>query len=108
MNVQNKNSIIKQTPPAHIAETKHRERKWYTPILNFATHTAIGTVIFVIVLSAALVLDWLMRLAEEHHFSAFVVTTLELLSRGILLVDSVAVLVYLLVTTYREIKEMLR
>jgi predicted membrane channel-forming protein YqfA (hemolysin III family) len=82
-------------------------KKWYTPILNFATHALVGTLIFLIVALPAIGLEHLVHMAEGWGTSAFVVSVMVFLERAILVLDAGAVLLYILVSTYKEIKEML-
>lgn len=84
-----------------------RHRKWYTPILNFATHAIVGTFIFLIVALPAICLEHLVHAAEGWGTSAFVISVMVCLERTILVLDAGAVLLYILVSTYKEIKEML-
>lgn len=81
--------------------------KWYKRIVNFATHAFIGTLIFLIVALPAIGLQHLVHIAEGWGTSAFVISVMVFLERAILVLDAGAVLLYLLINTYKEIKEML-
>lgn len=81
-------------------------KKWHTPIVNFFVHEGVGTMIFFIVACPALALDFLVH-ALEGHASDFTIKVLVYLERGIMVVDACAVFLYILITTYREIKELL-
>jgi hypothetical protein len=102
MKIQNENINEDQS----VAE-KHI-RKWYTPIVNFAIHSLVGTVIFLIVALPALGLDWLVHFAETAGASAFVIAVLAQLEHAILVFDAVAVLLYIAISTIKEIKELLK
>jgi predicted membrane channel-forming protein YqfA (hemolysin III family) len=82
-------------------------KKWYTPILNFATHAIVGTLVFLIVALPAIGLEHLVHMAEGWGTSAFVISVMVFLERAILVLDAGAVLLYILVSTYKEIKDML-
>lgn len=87
---------------------KNDAKYFYTPIVNFAVHALVGTVIFLIIGLPAVVLGIIV-----HHLdgisgvSRFTVSTLTFLEHALLVVDSVAVVAYVTISTYREIREMI-
>jgi hypothetical protein len=83
------------------------ERTWFTPIASFATHAFVGSLIFLIVALPAVGLEHLVHMAEGWGTSTFVISVMVFLERAILVIDAVAVLLYILTSTYKEIKEML-
>lgn len=83
------------------------DHKWYKPIINFATHAFVGTLIFLIVALPAIGLEHLVHMAESWGTSDFVISTMVFLERAILVLDAGAVLLYILISTYKEIKDML-
>ena len=81
--------------------------KWYKPIVNFATHAFVGTLVFLIVALPAIGLEHLVHMAEGWGTSSFVISVMVFLERAILVLDAGAVLLYISISTYKEIKDML-
>lgn len=87
---------------------KNDVKYFYTPILNFAVHALVGTVIFLIIGFPAVVLGLVVHnLDGISGVSKFTISTLTFLEHALLVVDSVAVVAYVTISTYREIKEMI-
>lgn len=81
---------------------------FYTPIVNFSVHALVGTVIFLIIGLPAVGLGiFVHHLDAIGGVSKFTIATLTFLEHTILVVDSIAVLSYVTISTYREIKEMI-
>lgn len=80
---------------------------FWTPITNFAVHTLVGTVIFIIISLPAVGLGALVHYLATLGVADFTITTLTFLEHALLLIDSMAVIAYVLITTYREIKGMI-
>jgi hypothetical protein len=77
-------------------------------VLNFAVHAVVGTVLFVVVGLPALLLNLITHRLSSFGASNFTLTILTLIEHAILVFDGLAVLVYIGVSTWRELKDMLR
>lgn len=78
-----------------------------THVLNFVVHALVGTVLFLIVALPALVLNLLVHQLPAYGVTRFTLAILTLIEHTILIFDGVAVLVYIGVSTWRELREML-
>ena len=85
---------------------KNKKSLW-TPIVHFAGHAFIGTTLFLIVGFPAVALNLLVKFLVSVGIDGFTVAVLEFLEHAILLVDAVLFLVFLGVTAYKSVKEML-
>jgi hypothetical protein len=81
--------------------------RWFTPIVNFGVHSAVGTLIFLIVALPAVALDIFVRHLKNAGVSNFTISALSILESGIVLFDCIAVALYIGVSTWREFKGML-
>ncbi|HEK3717131.1 TPA: hypothetical protein ACKRQV_000175 [Pseudomonas aeruginosa] len=85
----------------------HKERPpWYAPIVHFATHSIVGTLIFLIVGAPAVLLGWLVHRLKAWHVSDLTLSILTCLEIALVLADSVLFIVFLGVTTYATIREL--
>ncbi|AZG12042.1 MULTISPECIES: hypothetical protein [Cupriavidus] len=89
-----------------MAETKHH-KAWWAPVAHFAAHTVVGTLIFLIIGSVAVGLSLLIRFLETVGIPTFTLQVISFLEHTITIVDAVLYLVYLGITGYRAVKEML-
>lgn len=83
-------------------------KPWWAWIAHFLGHTLVGTAVFVIVGTPAIGLSLLMEFLETLHVSTFTIQVLSFLEHGILLVDAMLFLVYLGVTAYQAMQEMIK
>lgn len=82
-------------------------KPWYLPVINFGTHALVGFLIFVVVGLPAVCLNLLVHFLETTlHMSGFVIYALTFLESVILLIDVASVTYYIVVKSYKEIKEM--
>lgn len=81
-------------------------QKWFTPILNFAVHSIIGTLTFMLVALPAVALDLFVQYLTTLGASAFTITVLSLLEGAIVVLDALATLWYIVLKAYREFKDM--
>lgn len=81
-------------------------KSWWTPIAHFATHTAVGSVIFVIIALPAYGLGQLVHWLTSQGSSEYVVGVLTLLEYGIVTLDAVLLLWHLVTTGIAAMKEM--
>ncbi|MEB0118789.1 hypothetical protein QN395_20105 [Undibacterium sp. RTI2.2] len=82
-------------------------KPWYMPVVNFGTHAVVGTLIFLIVGAPAVGLNILVELLETHlRIHGFVIYALKFLESAILGIDVVSVTYYIVVKSYKEIKDM--
>jgi hypothetical protein len=77
-------------------------------VLNFAVHAVVGTVLFIVVGLPALLLNLITLHLSSLGANGFTLAVLTLIEHAILVFDGVAVLVYIGVSTWRELKDMLR
>jgi hypothetical protein len=86
---------------------KDDHKPWYLPVLNFGTHALVGFLIFVIVGIPAVCLNLLVHFLEVTlHMSGFVIYALTFLESVILLIDVISVTYYIVLTSWKEIKEL--
>lgn len=79
-----------------------------TSLINFAVHVLIGFTMFVIIGVPAALLNVFVDHLGHAGISGFVIKALVALEHFILIVDVLAVAVYTIISTYREIKGMLK
>ncbi len=84
----------------------HAEKSgfWWTPIVNFVVHSIVGTAIFLVVGVPAVILSLLVHALEGVRVSPTTLFILSLLEHAILIVDAVAVIVYIGIASYRELE----
>ena len=75
-----------------------QKQKIWTPIVHFAAHTFVGSIIFLIVGLPAVGLSILVHMLGDAGIDTFTVLVLTLLERVILVADAVLFVVYLSVT----------
>jgi hypothetical protein len=85
----------------------HRNGARWIHLLNFAVHVIVGTLLFLAVGFPALVLNIVTHQLSALGANPFTLAILTLLEHAILVFDGVAVLVYIGVSTCREVKDML-
>ncbi|MCS8129894.1 hypothetical protein N1E91_11795 [Pseudomonas aeruginosa] len=84
----------------------HKEHPpWYAPIVHFATHAVVGSIIFIIVATPSVLLGWLVHKLREWQVSEVTLTILLFLEYSILVMDAILFLAFLGFTTWSAIKE---
>ena len=84
------------------AVTQPREQlteRWWAPIVEFAIHVAVGTLIFAVIASAALLLDLWVQSLSTH--SIVIRIGLRVGEYALFVVDLVLFLIFLLRTAWR-------
>jgi len=89
-------------------QTSSEKRHWWTPLLNFLVHAFVGTVIFIIIGTPAVGLSLLVHELGAYHVPAFTITVLTFLEQALLLIDAIAVVLYVIVSTYRELRDLIQ
>lgn len=79
---------------------------WWKPIVHFATHTAVGSVIFVIIALPAHGIGQLVNWLTSQGASNYVVSVLTLLEYAILTLDAILLLWHLVTTGLAAKEEM--
>lgn len=82
--------------------------KWYAPIAHFFAHTVVGSLIFFLIAFAAVGLSTFVKWLESLGVSSFAVQVITLLETAILCLDALAFLIYLVSTTVKFVKEMIK
>jgi hypothetical protein len=83
-----------------------KNKRWWAPIAHFATHTVVGTVIFAIIGTPAILLGLAMHWLEHFPLPHYTVTVLEALEKLIVSVDAALYVVYLVYTFVKAVKEL--
>lgn len=86
--------------------TAHGGRRWWAPIVHFATHSAIGSAIFIVIALPALGLGRLVVWMEEHRAAPYVVGLFTFLEYAIATLDVILVLTYLTYAAVKAAKEL--
>ncbi|MGE3342305.1 MAG: hypothetical protein AB7L71_02625 [Vicinamibacterales bacterium] len=81
-------------------------KSWWAPIVHALTHTVVGTLIFLIIATAAVVLGQFVQWLQGIGTSAYVLAVLTFLEYAIVTVDAVGYLLYLVTTAYQAWKEL--
>lgn len=79
---------------------------WWQPIVHFTTHTAVGSVIFVIIALPAYGLGQLVHWLTGQGAAPYVVGVLTLLEYAIVTLDALLLLWHVVTTGVAAIKEM--
>ena len=79
---------------------------WWKPIVHFTTHTAVGSMIFVIIALPAYGLGQLVTWLTSQGASSYVVEVLTLLEYAIVTLDALLLLWHLVTTGITAMKEM--
>ena len=82
------------------------EKSWWAPIVHFATHTIVGSMIFIIIGGPAIGLSMLVKYLSTLGVPEFTLNVLNFLEHAILLIDALLFSVYLAFTAYSAFKEM--
>lgn len=82
------------------------QKSIWTPVVHFAAHTFVGSVLFLIVGLPAVGLSLLVHALEAAHLDGFTVQVLSFLEHAILLADAGLFMTYLVVTAIKSVKEM--
>lgn len=86
----------------------HDKKSHLTSLINFGVHVMVGFTMFIIIGVPAALLNVFVEYLGHAGISGFVIKALEWLEHFILCVDVLAVGVYTTVSTYREVKGMLK
>ena len=81
-------------------------KPWWNPVVHFATHTAVGSVIFVIIALPAYGLGQLVHWLTGQGSSDYVVGVLTLLEYAIVKLDALLLLWHLVTAGIAAMKEM--
>jgi hypothetical protein len=100
--MQNQNQNQKQTKN----HSQQQKKSIWTPVVHFAAHTFVGSLLFVIVGAPAVGLSMLVHALEAAHLDGFTVEVLAFLEHAILLADAGLFMTYLVVTAIKSVKEM--
>lgn len=84
----------------------HNNKNFWTPIVHFAGHTFIGSVLFLIIGAPAVGLSLLVHALEAAHLDGFTIQVLGFLEHAILVADAGLFITYLVVTAFKSVKEM--
>lgn len=88
--------------------SKTAHKPWYSPVAHFAAHSAVGTVIFVIILLPAVGLNYLIHFLENLGgipLSSFTLAVFSMLENAITLADATLYVIFLVFGIYRAAKE---
>ena len=100
--MQNQNQNQKQNQ----SNSQQHKKSIWTPVVHFAAHTFVGSLLFVIVGAPAVGLSMLVHALEAAHLDGFTLEVLAFLEYAILLADAGLFLTYLVVTAIKSVKEM--
>ncbi|WP_126448011.1 hypothetical protein [Sulfuricystis multivorans] len=82
------------------------QKSFWTPIVQFAGHTFIGSVLFLIIGAPAVGLSLLVHALGAAQIDGFTIVVLSFLERAILVADAGLFIIYLVVTAFKSVKEM--
>lgn len=85
--------------------SKPQKKPWWSPIAHFGAHGFVGTIIFLIIMVPAVVLNHLVQYLAQIGISSFTLTILGLLEHSVVLVDAGLFLIFLCIGAYRAVKE---
>ena len=80
-------------------------KKVLAPIVHFAAHVTVGSLLFLVIAAPAVGLSLLVHTLEAVHLDSFTVLVL-FLERAILVADAMLFITYLVVTAIKSVKEM--
>lgn len=80
-------------------------RMWWKPIVHFAAHTLVGSLIFVVISLPAFGLGQLVKLLTANGVAPYVANVLTILEYAIVTVDALLFLWHLLTTAYATLKD---
>lgn len=86
----------------------HEKPAWWAPIVHFATHTAVGAAIFLVIAIPVVILHLLVHVLEAFGIAGYISGVLTALEYTLLTLDAVSLVVYLLITLWKAIKEWAR
>lgn len=83
-----------------------KEKKpWWMPVAHFAAHTAVGTLIFLIIGIPAVLLSYLVHWLESIGVSSFTILVLSFLENAITITDAMLFVVFLALGAFKAAKE---
>jgi hypothetical protein len=91
--------------PVPLYEERPSSRKWWRPIVHFATHTVVGSVIFVLVALPAYGLNVLVTALGGNGTKGYVLEVLTVLEYVIVTLDAVLVVLYLVYAAAKAVRE---
>lgn len=83
----------------------HNKKPWWSPIAHFGAHGFVGTIIFLIIMVPAVLLNHLVQYLAKFGISDFTLLILGLLEHAIVLVDAGLFFVFICIGAARAIKE---
>lgn len=83
----------------------HVKKPWYSPVAHFAASAVVGTAIFLIIGSVAVLLSFLIHWLEGLGVPPFTLAVLEFLEGALTITDAILFIVFLAVSLFRAIKE---
>ena len=87
-------------------QTSNNGNTWWKPIVHFATHTAVGSVIFVVIALPAYGIGQLVHWLTNQGASNYVVNVLTLLEHAIVTLDALLLFWHLVTTGIAAMKEL--
>lgn len=81
-------------------------KKILAPIVHFAAHVTVGSLLFLVIAAPAVGLSLLVHSLEAVNLDSFTVLVLKFLERAILVADAMLFITYLVVTAIKSVKEM--
>lgn len=85
--------------------SKPHNKPWWSPIAHFAAHSAVGFIIFLIILVPSVVLSFLVHYLESQGVPGFTIMVLSFLENAIMVADATLFLIYMALGLYRTAKE---
>ena len=79
---------------------------WWAPLWEFAVHVVVGTLIFVIIYTPAILLNILVHWMTEFNLDGFVVQVVLGAEYSLIVADSLLFLTFLTKTTWRTAKKL--
>lgn len=88
------------------SQTMFHKNKMWTPIVHFAAHVVVGSLLFLVIATPAVGLSLLVHALESAHLDSFTIAVLTFLEHAILVADAVLFIIYMMVTALKSVKEM--
>lgn len=86
-------------------QEQHSKSIW-TPVVHFAGHAIVGTILFLIVALPAVLLSLVVHGLEAAHIDGFTVEVLKFLDHAILIADAGLFVAFLVITFIKALREM--
>lgn len=85
---------------------QQKQNQWWMPVVHFAAHTLVGSVLFLIVAAPAVGLSLLVHALANVSVDGFTILVLKFLEHAILCADSLLFAAYMVVTGAKSVKEL--